>query len=294
MVTFNVPQLFDDSPHDSIQDDGVRIMAYHQNQEIERVNTRLNHNLIVFVSSGYKEVLGKKQQITIGQGEGFFLRKGRYLLSEKFGKQEQYRSYLFFFSDEVAHRFSRDHSKLISQQDSNNINLSKFKATTGLTTFLNSLSIYFEDSSWADSPDIANLKLRELFLLLANSDNGHSFKGLLSQLSTNPAQQLGDVMNLHYKENLSLEQFAFLAGYSLSTFKRRFKEEFGTTPGKWIKQKRLEEGKFLLHSSRKNVSQICFDVGFENLSHFIQSFKEYFGVTPKQFQLEQSNTEFES
>lgn len=251
METFKVPDLFDDSPLNTIQSDGVTIVAYRQDQEIEKVNTQLTHNMIVFVTSGCKEVLGKQQNIAIEQGEGFFLQKGQYLLSEKFGEQQLYKSYLFFFSDDVAHRFSRNHPNLISQTETENIDLSKLRTTSAIKTFLSSLSSYFDDSSLADSQHIADLKLRELFLLLANSENENSFRGFLKQLSIKPAQELREVMNLHYKENLTLEQFAFLAGCSLSTFKRRFKEEFGTTPGKWIKQKRLEEGKFLLRSTQK-------------------------------------------
>lgn len=290
METYHVPKLFDDSSFDILKAEGVTIVAYHQDEEIEKVNARLSHNLIVFVLSGYKEVLGKQQNIAINDGEGFFLCKGNYLLSEKFGDQQHYRSYLFFFSDEFAHQFSRNHPELTKQPAESPSTLSTFSAEAPIYKYIDSLKPYLSGKSFGQSSDIAELKMQELFLLLLHSGNNDSFKEFLRQLSTKPANKLREIMNVHYKENLSLEQLAFLADCSLSTFKRRFKKEFNTTPAKWIKQKRLEEAKFLLRSSQKNVSEICLEVGFENLSHFIQSFKEHNGTTPKQFQLEHADT----
>jgi len=290
METYSIPELFDDSTYDILKCEGVTIVGYHQNEEIEKVNTRLSHNLVVFVLSGRKEVLGERQNMSVNAGEGFFLSKGNYLLSEKFGEQQDYRSYLFFFSDDFAHQFSRSHPKLSKQTTASNSDFSTFPADDKIQTYFKSLAPYLSDSPLADSPHLAKLKMQELFLLLLNSNNNASFKQFLQQLTTKPAHQLREVMNAHYNEDLSLKQLAFLTDCSLSTFKRRFKKEFNTTPAKWIKQKRLEEAKFRLRSGRQNVSEICLEVGFENLSHFVQSFKARYDITPKQFQLEHTDT----
>ena len=44
----------------------------------------------------------------------------------------------------------------------------------------------------------------------------------------------------HLTENLTLEELARLAGRSLSSFNRDFKEQFGSSPHRWIKQQRLK------------------------------------------------------
>lgn len=288
METYAVPDLFDDTPYNSLKAEGVTIVSYYQNEEVEKVNARLSRNLIVFVLSGRKTVLDQRRRKVVSAGEGFFLRKGNYLLSEKFGGQLSYHSYLFFFSDAFAHQFSRRHPDLVEPTAASEGPLSAFAANTELQNYLNSLRPYLSGSCLADSPDLAELKMQELFLLLAHTTE--SFRQFLQDLTTEPAHDLRQIMNTHYNEDLSLEQLAFLTNCSRSTFKRRFKEEFDTTPGKWIKQKRLEEAKLRLRSTAKNVSEICLEVGFENLSHFIQSFKEQFGTTPKQFQLEHAET----
>lgn len=91
------------------------------------------------------------------------------------------------------------------------------------------------------------------------------------------------VMSENFLFNLKVEEFAKLCGRSLSAFKRDFKNTFNTTPSKWIMSKRLEYAKTLLLESDLNVNQICYESGFKNNSHFIQSFKEKFKLTPNQY-----------
>jgi AraC-like DNA-binding protein len=88
-------------------------------------------------------------------------------------------------------------------------------------------------------------------------------------------------MNKHYRENLSLNQLATLAGYSISTFKRKFSDAYQSSPKRWIQNKRLQEAKTLLEFSDKTISEVGYELGFENISHFIHSFKLKFGITPK-------------
>jgi AraC-like DNA-binding protein len=45
-------------------------------------------------------------------------------------------------------------------------------------------------------------------------------------------------------------------------------------------QKRLEYSAVLLKNSALNISQVAFDSGFEDLSHFSRAFKEKFGASP--------------
>ncbi|QCX38596.1 alpha/beta fold hydrolase [Aureibaculum algae] len=103
------------------------------------------------------------------------------------------------------------------------------------------------------------------------------------QKSSKTGIDLGIVMSENFLYNLKVEEFAKLCGRSLSAFKRDFKNTFNTTPFRWLKAKRLEYAKTLLLESDLNVNQICYESGFKNNSHFIQSFKEKFKFTPNQY-----------
>jgi len=73
---------------------------------------------------------------------------------------------------------------------------------------------------------------------------------------------------------------------SVSTFKREFEKHFQESPSKWFQNKRLEHAAFLLQQHTKRPSDIFETIGYENLSNFVHAFKTKFGVTPKQFQLQ--------
>lgn len=91
---------------------------------------------------------------------------------------------------------------------------------------------------------------------------------------------LKEFMEKHFQDNLPLRQLAQAAGRSLSTFRRDFLKEFGTTPGKWILNKRLDEAYRLIMQKRLQPSSFLWELGFESFSHFSRSFKARFGIRP--------------
>lgn len=92
-----------------------------------------------------------------------------------------------------------------------------------------------------------------------------------------------EVMERNCIYNIKLEEFAKLTGRSLASFKRDFTAIYKTTPGRWLMQKKLEHAKQLLTVTDKNITQISFDAGFENSSHFIRLFKQFYRITPLQY-----------
>lgn len=89
---------------------------------------------------------------------------------------------------------------------------------------------------------------------------------------------LSEFMEKYFPDNLPLEQLAQAAGRSLSTFRRDFLKEFGTTPGKWLLNKRLDEAYKLITQKRLKPSAFLLELGFESFSHFSRSFKARFGI----------------
>ena len=82
--------------------------------------------------------------------------------------------------------------------------------------------------------------------------------------------------------NLKLEEIAFLCNMSLSTFKRYFINEYKVSPGKWLKDKRLQRAKEILEEGNLKPSDIYLDLGYNNLSNFSTAFKNNFGFSPKE------------
>ncbi len=80
--------------------------------------------------------------------------------------------------------------------------------------------------------------------------------------------------------NMPLEKFAYLTGRSLTTFKRDFTKAFNHTPQRWLTQKRLELAHYQLTEKERRPVDVCYETGFENLSHFSFAFKKHFGYAP--------------
>jgi AraC family transcriptional regulator len=83
----------------------------------------------------------------------------------------------------------------------------------------------------------------------------------------------------------SLAELARVAGLSRYHFLRTFKRVTGVTPHQWLLRARLADAANRLATSHEPVTGIALDAGFEDLSHFIHSFRAEFGVSPRHYRL---------
>lgn len=163
----------------------------------------------------------------------------------------------------------------------------KAKATAGtkilsysrhplLESCLSSLMPYFEMDSLPDN--IADLKITEAISILRTIDA--EIDNILANFDEPGKIDLAGYMEKNFMFNLPLEKFGYLTGRSLTTFKRDFSKLFHTTPQRWLTQKRLELAHYQFVEKKRKPVEVCYEVGFENLSHFSHAFKKHFGYPP--------------
>jgi AraC-like DNA-binding protein len=92
----------------------------------------------------------------------------------------------------------------------------------------------------------------------------------------------------HLRENLTDQveesELAAMVGQSPSAFSRAFKRHTGTTLVRYRNQLRIDLAcKMLLADLEVNVAEVCYDVGFSNLSNFNRHFLKLKGMSPSQF-----------
>jgi len=263
--------------------DDIFILHYRQQEETNKVCMTMPKNILSFVIQGLKQIYHDHGKMTVLPMEGFFMQKGNYLRTERCPDIEKgYESLVIFLSDEYLQKLSDELPSVSGgpAQDDRVFHLREDVLVAGL---LEQFLQYFRSGLEKERIEaVLPLKLREMLALLISSAGNRHFGSWLRGLPFPKESTLDALMEAHFKEQLSIGQWAFLAGQSLSSFKRRFEAAYRLSPGKWIQRRRLQEAYKLLVDQKMNVTEVCYEVGFENLAHFIQAFKEQYGITPKQ------------
>ncbi|MGV3559856.1 AraC family transcriptional regulator [Larkinella arboricola] len=88
----------------------------------------------------------------------------------------------------------------------------------------------------------------------------------------------------NYADNPTLEQVSTVACMSLTAFCRYFKSHTNKTYTQFLNEIKIGNACKMLIDRKMNISQICFETGFNNFTHFNSQFKRITGITPKQYQ----------
>ena len=86
-----------------------------------------------------------------------------------------------------------------------------------------------------------------------------------------------------------VQELANEVGISRVHLNRKMKDKYGYSPNVFIRAYRLKQAAYLLAHNKVNVSEVAYRVGFSTHSYFSSSFREYFGMSPKDFVLTYSD-----
>ncbi len=260
------------------------VFDYHTSTECLKQMVSLKQNTFSFLLEGNKEVFADKTSVSINNSHFLLMKSGHCLMTEKISNTiDNYRSILFFFSNESLLKFIQKH-EIPKPKANDQKSIYSFEYDDFLITFIKGLTMISKLKP-ATQGKLLELKFEELLLYLKET-KGETF---IFSLLTNTASQFQHfikIVDANRLNKLTLKELSFLSNMSVSTFKREFEKHFHSSPSKWFQEKRLEHSAFLLKDKSKRPSEIFEEVGYESLSNFIQAFKTKFGVTPKQYQLE--------
>lgn len=93
-----------------------------------------------------------------------------------------------------------------------------------------------------------------------------------------------DLADRSYSEPLDVATLARHAGVSKYHFIRCFRSTYGTTPARYVMQRRIERAQDLLRSTNLSVTEVCLLVGFSSLGSFSSRFTEMVGMSPSAYQ----------
>jgi len=89
----------------------------------------------------------------------------------------------------------------------------------------------------------------------------------------------------HLETPQVITELAVFVNMSPSKLKRLFKQIFGNSIFSYYQEFRMKEAARLLKEEKLSVSDVGYQLGFTNLSHFSRVFKEHIGTKPKQYSL---------
>lgn len=151
--------------------------------------------------------------------------------------------------------------------------------------YVEGLLFYFENPSLVNE-DILVLKLKEIILLLSQTQNAESVQIILSQLFSPVTYTFKQLIEANLFSQLTIEQLAEQTSLSLSSFKREFAKLYNDTPASYIKNKKLEKAAELLLASDQRITEIALTCGFNDLANFTRSFSEKYQRTPREYRQE--------
>lgn len=92
-----------------------------------------------------------------------------------------------------------------------------------------------------------------------------------------------DTMDRAFAQPLDVPALARVAHVSVAHFSRQFRSTFGETPHAYLQRRRVERAMELLRETRRPVTEICFDVGFNSLGTFSRTFRAVVGEPPSRY-----------
>jgi len=262
---------------------GLLFAEYKCPLEEKFVGIWTHTDYLVHVVSGKKTWHTTDGSFTAEAGQSLYFKKGAAIVEQFFN--EEFCLLLFFVPDEfirsVVKEYAGEPEKTFEKTALNESTI-RVNSDIALEVFFQSMMTYFSGME-RPSEALLRLKLKELILGILVSKQNPKLSAYFNSIGNNEAPSVSEIMESNFRYNLSLENFAELCHRSLSSFKRDFQKQYNVSPGKWLVNKRLNYSTVLLKNNHLNISQVVFECGFEDLSHFSRAFKSRFGVSPTQF-----------
>ena len=135
------------------------------------------------------------------------------------------------------------------------------------------------------------LGLLEILKLLEAADQYTvlNAQGFILETELQDNNRINVVFNFvkeEFKRQIPLEEIADLVSMTVPAFCRYFKKITGKTFTQFVNEYRLVHSAKLLHEKQISITDVCFESGFNNFSHFNKQFKKFTGKTPSTYRNE--------
>lgn len=128
--------------------------------------------------------------------------------------------------------------------------------------------------------ELMTLQLAELYKMF----NSEQKKLKLSDSDLVQINKVKSYLTENLNKSVTLKELSELACMSHTKLNFCFKTEYGVTVFEFLRNHRLEYSRFLLTQGHLNITEIVYEAGWSNPSHFSKEFLKHYGVNPKTYQ----------
>ncbi len=283
-----IPQrLFDDAHvHTILRDGNVCILEKQLPTPLLEREGYISNHVVVILLAGEQCIRPQdaEQPIRIEAGQGIFIPRGLYYISDLLPAEGPFHSLLFYFDDRLIQEFLST-VRVTEVTRAEAPGYLQFELVPTLRLFADALRQMYGRQGLRNR-SFLDLKILELLHLLNGLQGDQRFANFLFRLTLPKKRHIKTFMEQNFDKPLKIEDYAYLTGRSTTTFRRDFKATFDTTPQQWLKRLRLEKALTLLQDRAMSVGELADAVGYDNVSYFIRSFREAYGLSPKQYRIQ--------
>lgn len=96
---------------------------------------------------------------------------------------------------------------------------------------------------------------------------------------------LREILTSEFSRHHEIKKLAATAAMSERKLQKLFKDVFGITIYQYALRVKIEEAKRMIETKQFSISEVGYNIGYTNLSHFTTAFKKQVGINPKQYLL---------
>ena len=282
LVIYNLPNDFN-----STEEQGKPVIFRSHQASASSANNKsiIHQNMVDIIIAGKKTIIDAYNITALEAGEMMILSKGSSLISQALLKQGLFHNLAIYFTNDVLADFWIKYTTGGSGNSKKNAKqpFITYRQDIFISNYINSILLLLKlPSKFSDQ--LKQVKLEELLLYLLHTDP-EKLRSLSMIAKDNEDMQLRKAAESHITTPISVDELAFLCNTSLSTFKRKFSNIYGTSPQRWLTRQKMQLAANLLKLPQERSGSVYAQVGYANQSSFIIAFKKEYGMTPKDYRL---------
>ncbi|REH54686.1 AraC family transcriptional regulator with amidase-like domain [Tenacibaculum gallaicum] len=151
----------------------------------------------------------------------------------------------------------------------------------GANSYWNLLLYLLEKYTDRDTAILAS----KYFAIDIDRDSQSAFTMFTGQKNHNDLEviKVQEYIEANYKDKITVDDMASLVAVSRRSFERRFKQATNNTIIQYHQRVKIEAAKRHFESTRKNITEVMYEVGYSDTKAFRNVFKKITGLTPIEY-----------